>query len=133
MNRELSGHASQDALRKIAVLSAAAVGLWLVLSGPAYWLGGTAGLEGLTYAALLCLVPGWLVVYVTSRYPEAGTQATAVLLGTGLRMAFVLIGTIMLQGSRPDLGFREFVVWLICFYLAFLGLETAMLVKRTPE
>lgn len=103
--------------------------LWGVMSGPAYWLRGGLALEGLAYAGLFCLIPGWVVVYVTSRYPDAGSQGGMVLLGTGLRMAFVLVGMVMLQSQRPDLGRYEFQLWLIFFYLAFLVIETLMVVK----
>ena len=121
------------ALRKMSLLLSIAAALWLVLAGPAYWLRGTLALEGLSYAVLLCLVPGWLVVYVTTRYPEAGSQATAVLLGTGLRMAFVLIGMVTLKKTRPDLGHYEFQLWVILSYLAFLAVETVMIVKYTQD
>jgi uncharacterized membrane protein YadS len=121
------------ALRKMSLLLSIAGVLWLVLAGPAYWLRGTLALEGLSYAVLLGLVPGWLVVYVTTRYPEAGSQGTAVLLGTGLRMAFVLIGMTMLRSLRPDLGHYEFQLWVILSYLAFLVVETVMIVKYTQD
>ncbi len=110
-----------------------ACGLWALLAGPAYWSRGVIALEGLTYATLLCLAPGWVVVYVTARYPECGSQATAVLMGTGLRMAFVLVGMVMLQNMRPEFGHYEFQLWLILSYMAFLFLETLMLVKQTDS
>ncbi len=121
------------AMRKMSLLLSIAAALWLVLAGPAYMLRGTLALEGLSYAVLMCLVPGWLVVYVTTRYPEAGSQATAVLLGTGLRMAFVLIGMVMLRDLRPELGHYEFQLWVILSYLAFLAVETVMIVKYTQD
>ena len=122
---------SLSARAKIGVLLAAAGVMWLLMAGPAYWLRGTLGLEGLTYAGLLCLVPGWLVVYVATRYPDAGSQGNAVLLGTGLRMAFVLIGMLVIRDLRPDLGHYEFQLWLILYYLAFLFVETLLVVKYT--
>ena len=121
------------ALRKLALITAAAVGLWLLMAGPAYGLRGLLALEGLTYAGLLCLVPGWVVVYVTCRYPESGSQGAAILLGTGLRMAFVLVGMVMLRNLRPELGHYEFQLWLIIYYIAFLVLETLMIVKQTDH
>jgi hypothetical protein len=125
-----SDNSRSSSFRKMGWLMLFTVLLWGVMSGPAYWVRGVSALEGLSYAALLCLIPGWVVVYVTSRYPDGGSQAGMVLLGTGLRMAFVLIGMVMLSSRRPDLGLYEFQVWLILFYLAFLVIETAMVVKN---
>lgn len=119
----------QSAFRKMLWLLLITVVLWIFMSVPAYWVRGTLALEGLTYASLLCLIPGWVVVYVTSRYPDAGSQGGMVLLGTGLRMAFVLIGMVLLRSRRPDFGHYEFQLWLILFYLAFLVIETLMVVK----
>jgi len=79
------------------------------------------------------LVPGWVVVYVTARYPNSGSQATAVVMGTGLRMAFVLVGMVMLRDLRPEFGHYEFQLWLILYYMAFLFLETLMLVKQNDN
>lgn len=120
-----------SARQKLAIMFLTALVVWLLLAGPAYWMRGVLGLEGLSYAGMLCLVPGWLVVYVTTRYPEADSQAKMVLLGTGLRMAFVLIGMVMLKNLRPDLGHYEFQLWLILYYLAFLFVETLLVVKST--
>ena len=51
-------------LRQSAWLIATLAGLWLVLALPARWAGGMAGLEGLTWAIGLCLLPGLMVLMV---------------------------------------------------------------------
>ncbi|MDC0308337.1 MAG: hypothetical protein P8M30_03830 [Planctomycetaceae bacterium] len=127
----MSHNSLNTAFRRMGFMLLAACGFWLLFAGPAYWSRGTLALEGLTYASLLCLVPGWVVVYVTARYPDSGSQATAVIMGTGLRMAFVLVGMVTLRGLRPEFGHYEFQLWLILFYMAFLFLETLMLVKQS--
>ena len=111
-------------------LTAVTATVWLVVTGPAYMLSGVLGLEGASYAAVLCLVPGWLVFLVVDRYFVAHAQVAGVLLGTVLRMLFVLVGLVTIKATRPELGFREFVVWILVFYMATLLTETLMLVKH---
>lgn len=117
-------------MRDCGILTAATVVLWLVLARPAWLLGGPAGLEGVTYAAVLCLLPGWLVFFIASRYRVATARAMAILAGTVFRLLFVLIGVLVLTAVREGLGFREFLVWLIVFYLTTLCIETWLIVRR---
>ena len=87
-------------------------------------------MEGLAYAALLCLAPGWLVFFLAGRYRLANSQAsTVVLAGNAVRMLFVLSGLLVVRSLRPHLGFYEFLIWLVVFYLATLLLETLLLVR----
>ena len=112
------------------MLTAAVLGLWLLLAGPAYLVADVDGLEGLTYAGLLCLVPGWLLFFIASKSSDAGQQvAMTILGGMGLRMVFVLVGLVVVQSLRPELQFREFVVWLLAYYLATVALETKVVVS----
>ena len=46
--------------------------------------------------------------------------------GTALRMVFVLLGMLIVQTLDPHLGFREFIVWLLVFYLCLLTVETCL-------
>ena len=119
----------QTTVSRCGVLAAAVVGLWLALALPAWSLAGPAGLEGLTIAALLCAVPGFIVLLVASRFPAGGNEGPIVLGGTALRLVFVLVGTVVIRDSRPQLGMREFVVWLLVFYLSTLLLETLIVVR----
>ena len=85
---------------------------------------GLKAVEGVCYSVLLCLVPGWLTIYsgVLLKRPEL--SAYIVLVGTSLRIMFVLLGLFAVGVLRQDLGFREFTVWLIVSYLVALALET---------
>lgn len=130
MNTDVERNAMQRPLEQCGRLTAATAGLWLVLTGPAYALAGTAGLEGLSYAAVLCLIPGWLVFYVSGRYGVADQQVAAVAGATLLRLAFVVGGIFAIGGARPGLGIREFLAWVVVFYLATLAYETAVLLKK---
>ena len=123
----------QAAIIQCRWLAAAGLGFWLLLAGPAYLVAGQNGLEGLSFAALLCLLPGWLVFFLGTLYGVANMQVAVVLFGTGLRLVFVLTGTLLIQSLRPDLGFREFIVWLIVFYLFTLVFETALVLRQQPK
>lgn len=122
--------AEPTAVSRCGFLTAVTATVWLLVTGPAYLMSGTLGLEGASYAALLCLVPGWLVFLIVERYFVAHAQVAGVLAGTVLRMLFVLGGLIGIRAARPELGFREFIVWILVFYMATLLTETLMLVKH---
>jgi hypothetical protein len=126
--------ALSSALLRCGMLAAATVGLWILLAAPAWSLAGRSGLEGLTFAAVLCLVPGCLVFAVAARFADTPSKGALVVLGgTVVRMLFVLIGVLVLKDLRPDLGFREFVVWLLAFYLATLLVETLLAVRMSSN
>ncbi len=114
---------------KCCWLTGAVALLWLVLVVPAYALAGASGVEGLSYAALLCLGPGWLVFLVLSRYGGSDSALSGVLLGMALRMIVVLFGVLIIRAVRVELGFREFLVWVVVFYSATLLVETLLLVR----
>ena len=114
-------------------LTAATAGLWLLLAGPAYFVANSDGLQGLSIAAALCLVPGWIVLLLGGLFGRAGSQSVMVLSGTALRMLFVLVGTLTVQSTLPNLGFREFIVWLLVFYLAMLFVETLLVLKQSQS
>ena len=100
----------------------------------AFGLVGIKGAEGVAYSVLLCLIPGWLTIYVSELLKLHDLAAYVVLVGTGFRMMFVLLGFFVVGMLRPDLGFQEFVVWLIANYLVSLGLETwTVLAPSSPE
>lgn len=122
------------ALSSCGWLTAVALGLWALLLYPAFSLGASAGIEGLSYAALLCLAPGYLVFVLAALYSATGTPLAFVMLaGTGLRMLSVLLGIFVIQGARPDLGFREFTVWALVFYMAMLLAETTLALRWVSE
>lgn len=120
----------RTALRRCGLLAVFSVVLWGLLLYPAYAMGGRDGVQGLTFAAALCLIPGWLVLLIGSRFTDAGSQMPMVVLGgSALRMLFVLVGMLVVRSSREDLQFHEFVLWLLVFYLAMLAVETRWMLK----
>jgi hypothetical protein len=101
--------------------------LWGVLAALlAFGSVGLPGVEGAGYSVALCLIPGWLTIFAGDLLKGGSLGVYVVLIGTGLRMFFVLVGLFVVGSLRPDLGFREFVVWLLVSYLVSLALETWM-------
>lgn len=112
--------------RRQVVFTAGMLTVGCVEAAVAYgWVGAT-GVEGVLYSVLLCLIPGWLTIYASDLMRHRDLAAYAVLIGTGLRIVFVLLGLFIVSNVRPDLGFRQFTVWLISGYLVALALETWM-------
>jgi hypothetical protein len=109
---------------QVAVFTIGMVLYVLLMSGLAYALAGWVGVEGLVYAGLLCLIPGWMTIFVGGILKHRGSSAYLVLVGTSFRMLFVFLGIVTIRTLRPDLKFREFTVWLIVSYLVALALET---------
>jgi hypothetical protein len=122
---------TQLALSRCRWLALATGGLWVLLLGPAWLVAGRDALIGLSAAAVLCSIPGFVVFWVASIYGPAGAQVPLVILGgTVLRMLFVFLGMVIVQSAAPRLGLREFVVWLLVFYVALLAVETLLVVPR---
>lgn len=101
----------------------------LVLAGPAWALAGPLGLEGLLYAAVLCLTPGWLVFTFQSLY-GAATPVAAVVVGMVGRLAIVMLGALAAKAARPELGVKSFALWLGAMYLVTLATETKLLLAK---
>ena len=111
-------------------LTAVSAGLWALCAMPAWFLAGGAGIEGLTYALLLCLVPGLITLALVKAGDGANGAFSALLVGMGLRMAMVLGGTLLLRQLRPDLSPAAFHIWVITGYLVMLAVETRMLMAE---
>jgi uncharacterized membrane protein YwaF len=122
---------TEDAVKtlgsRLFVLTAGMFILGLLLAAVAYGVAGLPGVEGLVYSLLLCLIPGLVTVIVSEYLKKSDLAAHVVLVGGGLRMVFVLAGMFAVSALRPDLGFRQFTVWLIICYLVALALETAVI------
>ena len=123
----------QSATGRISWLSAICGGAWLLCVGPAYALAGAVGLEGVTYAALLCLVPGCAVMAIGTWVLAMNSLPPLIMGGTVLRLLFVLAAVLVLRTERPDLAMLEFHIWLVTFYIVTLAAETWLLTKPVPD
>lgn len=101
-------------------------GAWLLLVGPAAFWQGSRGVEGLTWAVLICLLPG---LFVVTQVAGLGVERplAGLVVGMGLRLAVVVVSAVVLCLLRPDLRGEMFIVWLVPSYLAALAVETRLL------
>ena len=113
-------------VRRQAVFTLGMLVFGLLAAGIAFGVVGLKGVEGVCYSVLLCLIPGWLTIYSSVLLKSPQLTAYVVLVGTVLRMVFVLLGLFAVGVLRQDLGFREFTVWVIFSYMVALALETWM-------
>lgn len=118
-----------DSHPRIGRLVSVTAAFWLLAAGPAWLLAGARGLEGLTYATLLCAVPGAATLWLASGRRGGQQLLAGVVIGMGLRMGLVLAGALVLRSARPDLGLWEFHAWLILAYLVTLAAETQLVLK----
>src|SRR5690606_11625401 len=93
---------------------------------PAAFWQGARGVEGLSWATLICLLPGLFVVARTVRLGEQNPLAGLVV-GMGLRLIAVVVAAVVLCSLRPDLRGETFILWLVPSYLAALVVETRLL------
>ena len=82
----------------------------------------------MTIAAICCLIPGWIVVFL-SRVVIVRDQLAAMLIQTMVRLFTVAGVAILVRKLRPELGFVDFFGWLVAFYLLALVVEVK-LIKR---
>lgn len=114
----------QSHLRRQLVFTVAMLVFGSLEAAAAYGWVGLKGAEGAIYAVGLCLVPGWFTIGIRELLKNPEAAAVVVVVGTTIRMAFVLLGLFVVGAVRPDLGFREFTLWLIPSYMVSLALET---------
>ena len=102
---------------------------WVLCFWPAKFLRGEAGVWWMTLAAVCCLVPGWIVVFLSGLaiFPN---DLAAMLVQTILRGGVVGTVAVTVKLLRPDVGVVEFFGWLIGFYLLALASEVVLLRKK---
>ena len=103
---------------------------WVLCFWPARLLDGESGVWWMTLAAVCCLVPGWIVVFLSGLaiFPN---DLAAMLVQTMLRVGVVSTVAVSVKKLRPDVGVSEFFGWLIGFYLLALATEVVLL-RRKP-
>jgi predicted neutral ceramidase superfamily lipid hydrolase len=96
---------------------------WVVCFWPARFLRPETGVLWMTLAAFCCLVPGWIVVFL-SRLAIFRSELAAMLIQTLFRLGFVSSIALVVVKLRPEIGIADFFGWLIGFYLLALATET---------
>ena len=83
----------------------------------------------MTVAAGICLLPGWVVVVVSS-FAILSNDLALMLVQTMVRLMSVSIAAIVVKTVQPSLGFTEFYGWLVGFYLLGLLAEVWLMFRR---
>ena len=119
-----------NGLKSAAWLTVVMVIGWVLCFWPARLLDGESGVWWMTLAAVCCLVPGWIVVFLSGLaiFPN---DLAAMLVQTMLRVGVVSTVAVSVKKLRPDVGVSEFFGWLIGFYLLALATEV-VLFRRKP-
>jgi hypothetical protein len=105
---------------------------WALCFWPARWLRGEPGVWWMTIAAICCLVPGWIVVFL-SMIAIVRNELSAMLIQTMVRLFAVAGVALIVKKSRPELGFVDFFVWLVGFYLLALVVEVKLIALRVNK
>jgi hypothetical protein len=118
--------------RRLLLLLGGCSVLWLLLSYPAFLLGGQEGVMFSAVAAVLCMVPTAATLVwcdlVLGGSPEQ--QLMAVFGGTGIRIIFVLGSAMILYQALEMFHATAFWLWIVVFYLATLTWEMTLVVRR---
>jgi hypothetical protein len=83
----------------------------------------------MSLAAIAVLVPGWIVVFLSSA-AILRNHLVAMLVQTMIRLFSVAGTSVAVKQLRPDLGIVDFFGWLIAFYLLALAVEVTLLKRR---
>lgn len=105
---------------------------WCVCFFPARWLRGESGIWWMTIAAICCLIPGWIVVFL-SMVAIVRDELSAMLIQTMVRLFTVAGVALAVRKLRPELGFVDFFGWLVGFYLLALVVEVKLLKRRSKD
>jgi hypothetical protein len=93
---------------------------------------GEAGVWWMSLAAIAVLVPGWIVVFLTSA-AILRNDLMAMLVQTMIRLFSVAGVAVAVKKLRPDLDFFDFFGWLVAFYLLALAVEVGLLKRRSAS
>ena len=83
---------------------------WVVCFWPARMLHGHSGVSWMTLAAFCCLVPGWIVVFL-SRLATFRNDLLAMVIQTLLRLGIVGAVALVVVVQRPKIGVSDFYGW----------------------
>jgi hypothetical protein len=113
-------------LRPAIYLTVAIAIGWAVCFWPARMLNGESGVLWMSIAAICCLVPGWIVVFLSGLaiFPD---DLAAMLVQMSVRLATVGGAAVVVKKMKPGFGPADFTGWLIGFYLLALFVEVYLL------
>ena len=122
----MNGSTKPGSLRAVAVLTVVLISVWVLCFWPARLLRGSDGVYWMTVAAICCLIPGWIVVFL-SGVAIVRNDLAAMLLQTSVRLFSVAAAALVVRKLWPQLGFVDFFGWLVLFYLLSMAVEVWLL------
>ncbi|MCA9060032.1 MAG: hypothetical protein KDA85_16105 [Planctomycetaceae bacterium] len=122
----MSGTVRSSRWGAAAILTVACVVGWMTCLWPAWSTGGSTRILWMTIAAICCLIPGWIVVFL-SALAMFRNQMSEVLVPTMVRLFLVAVTAILVRKIQPQLTFADFSLWLVMFYLLALAVEVLLL------
>ena len=99
---------------------------WVVCFWPARVMNGPGGVKWLSIAAICCLIPGWLVVYLTT-LSIFRNDIDKMLAQMAVRFTSVVAVVLVAKWMYPSLGIAEFYGWVMGFYCLALVIEVRIL------
>ena len=105
---------------------------WVVCFWPASLLRGKSGVWWMTIAAICCLIPGWIVVFL-SMVAIVRNEISVMMIQTMVRLFTAAAVAIAVRKLWPELGFVDFFGWLIAFYLLTLLFEVVLLKSQVKS
>ena len=113
-------------LRPAIILTVAIAIGWAVCFWPARTMGAESGVLWMSIAAICCLVPGWIVVFLSGLaiFPN---DLAAMMVQSMIRLFSVGSVAVVIRKLKPEFGIRDFFGWLIGFYLLSLAVEVWIL------
>lgn len=93
---------------------------------------GQAGVFWMSIAAICCLVPGWIVVFLSGLaiFPN---DLTVMVVQTMVRMFTIGGAAVILKKLKPEIGFADFYGWLVGFYLLAMAVEVWVLRRQATK
>ncbi|MCE9532909.1 MAG: hypothetical protein K8T89_17565 [Planctomycetes bacterium] len=118
-------------IRRIGLLLLSALAGCLVMYLPLSFLVKEPPFLVIVLAAVICLIPGVIVLFAAGRLSEKSPEVkiVSVLLTTAFRMSMTVGGGVLLYIISPMVKehVSSFVSWSIVFYLVTLFVETRLL------
>lgn len=126
------GQRQNDVFRLGVNLTFAIAAGWVICFWPARMLNGSAGVWWMSMAAICCLIPGWIVVFLASLaiFPN---DLSAMLVQMTVRLVVVGGAAIIVKRRYPELGPGDFTGWLVGFYMLALFVEVYLLGNRSSK
>ncbi len=116
-------------LRSVSRLTFVLVVGWIICFWPARMVRPEEGVKWMSVAAISCLLPGWIVVFL-ERLAIFRDDMKLILAQIGVRFLAVLIVAVAVKVLHPEFGIVDFYGWLIGFYLLAMAVETLLLREK---